>query len=278
MTHPKLSALPLLNTLKDKTLVIKYGGNAMSDATIKNNFAQDIALLSSAGIRLIIVHGGGPQVDEMLTKIGHTSTRIDGMRVTDPITMDIAEMVLGANVNGELVNLINHHAQNGVAVGINGKDGQLLIADKLAGEIDLGLVGEIQMVNTKLIETLLTNGFIPVIAPIATDATASITYNINADMVAGHIAQAVNADELLLLSNIDGVLDKNKTLLHTLTLTEIEALINDGTIYGGMIPKIAGAVDAIQAGVKSVRILNGEKAHTLIDVLSGEQVGSRIIQ
>lgn len=278
MTHPKLSALPLLNTLKDKTLVIKYGGNAMSDATIKHNFAQDIALLSSVGIRPIIVHGGGPQVDEMLTKIGHTSTRIDGMRVTDPITMDIAEMVLGANVNGELVNLINHHAQNGVAVGINGKDGQLLIADKLAGEIDLGLVGEIRMVNTKLIETLLTNGFIPVIAPIATDATASITYNINADMVAGHIAQAVNADELLLLSNIDGVLDKNKILLHTLTLTEIEALINDGTIYGGMIPKIAGAVDAIQAGVKSVRILNGEKAHTLIDVLSGEQVGSRIVQ
>lgn len=277
MTHPKLSALPLLSTLKDKTLVIKYGGNAMSDTTIKHNFAKDIALLSSAGIRLIIVHGGGPQVDEMLNKIGHTSTRIDGMRVTDPITMDIAEMVLGASVNGELVNLINHHAQNGVAVGINGKDGQLLIADKLAGEIDLGLVGEIQKVNTKLIETLLTNGYIPVIAPIATNETSDITYNINADMVAGHIAQAVNADELLLLSNIDGVLDKNKTLLHTLTLTEIKTLIDDGTIYGGMIPKIAGAVDAIQAGVKSVRILNGEKAHTLIDVVGGEKVGTRIV-
>lgn len=265
-----------LKSLKGKTLVIKYGGNAMTDKTL-NDFAGDIALLHAYQIKVIIVHGGGPQVDDMLAKIGHTSTRIDGMRVTDPITMDIAEMVLGANVNGKLVNLINHHTTIGVAVGLNGKDGQLLVAEKLASDVDLGLVGEIKHVNTALLKTLLDNGFIPVIAPIATNETADITYNINADMVASEIAKAVSADELLLLSNIDGVLDNQKNLLHTLTLKDIESLINDGTIYGGMIPKIHGAVEAIQAGVGRVNILNGEKSDTLINILIGEKVGSRIV-
>lgn len=265
-----------LKSLAGKTLVIKYGGNAMTDKTL-NDFAGDIALLHAYQIKVIIVHGGGPQVDEMLAKIGHASTRIDGMRVTDPITMDIAEMVLGANVNGKLVNLINHHTTIGVAVGLNGKDGQLLVADKLASDVDLGLVGEIKHVNTALLKTLLDNGFIPVIAPIATNETADITYNINADMVASEIAKAVIADELLLLSNIDGVLDNQKNLLHTLTLKDIENLINDGTIYGGMIPKIHGAVEAIQAGVGRVNILNGEKSDTLINILIGEKVGSRIV-
>lgn len=266
-----------LKSLKGKTLVIKYGGNAMTDKTL-NDFAGDIALLHAYQIKVIIVHGGGPQVDEMLAKIGHTSTRIDGMRVTDPITMDIAEMVLGANVNGKLVNLINHHTTIGVAVGLNGKDGQLLIAEKLASDVDLELVGEIKHVNTALLKTLLDNGFIPVIAPIATNETADITYNINADMVASEIAKALNADELLLLSNIDGVLDKQKNLLHTLTLKDIESLIADGTIYGGMLPKIHGAVDAIKAGVGRVTILNGEKSDTLIRFLIGEKVGSKIVE
>lgn len=265
-----------LKSLKDKTIVIKYGGNAMSETTL-NDFAQDIAFLHAYQIKLIIVHGGGPQVDEMLTKIGHTSTRIDGMRVTDPITMQIAEMVLGASVNGTLVNLINHHATNGIAVGINGKDGQLLVAEKLAGDVDLGLVGEIKMVNHSLIQVLLNNGFIPIIAPIATDIDSQITYNINADMVAGAIAKAVNANELILLSNIDGVLDNNKTLIPQLTLTDIKQLIQDGVIYGGMIPKLNGAIEAVHSGVKKVSILNGEKPAVLIHNLAGEKVGTSVI-
>lgn len=277
-SHPHARfAMTALSQLAGKTFVIKYGGNAISDNAL-HDFAQDIALLHAYQIKLIVVHGGGPQVDDMLAKIGHTSTRIDGMRVTDPITMDVAEMVLGANVNGKFTNLINHYCEKGVAVGLNGKDGQLLVADKLMGDVDLGLVGDIKKVNTHLLNMLLNNNIIPIIAPIATNETSDITYNINADMVASEIAKALNADELLLLSNIDGVLNKQKNLLHTLTLKDIEHLIHDGTIYGGMIPKIDGAVKAIKAGVKSIRILNGEKENALIEMLIGGQMGSRIIK
>lgn len=274
--HPRYSQITTLKNLK-KTLVVKYGGNAMTDKNAENAFAYDIALLHASGIKVIVVHGGGPQVDDMLSKINHSSIRIDGMRVTDQTTMEIAEMVLGAGVNGKLVNLINHFSNAGVAVGINGKDGQSLIAKKLAGNVDLGLVGEITQVNDKLINTLLDNNFIPVIAPIASDSDAQITYNINADVVAGAIGSAINADELIMLSNIDGVLDDNKRLIHQLTLTDIDELIAKGIIYGGMIPKLSGAIEAVNSGVKTVSIINGCTAHQLIDSVIGEKVGTKII-
>lgn len=257
----------MLDAHQGKTLVIKYGGNAMTETAHQAHFAQDIAQLHQSGIRIVVVHGGGPQVDAMLEKIGHRSTRIDGMRVTDPTTMQIAEMVLGASVNGALVNLINHHSPVPVAVGINGKDAKLLVASKLVSSVDLGLVGQIQSVNIALIQSLLTNGFVPVVAPIATCDHSCQTYNINADTAASEIAKALQADALIALSNIDGVLDQHKTLLHTLSLQQIDTLIADGTIYGGMLPKIKAATDAIASGVKSVSIINGETPHSLIRLL-----------
>lgn len=256
-----------LSTHKGKTLVIKYGGNAMTEPAHQESFTQDIARLHSMGIRLVIVHGGGPQVDDMLDKIGHQSCRIDGMRITDPTTMQITEMVLGASVNGLLVNLINQHSTTPAAVGINGKDGRLLVADKLKSAVDLGLVGQIHTVNTALIDTLLAQGFLPVVAPIATCANSRQTYNINADTAASELAKALQADALIVLSNIDGVLDKQKTLLTTLNLSQVQALIADGTIYGGMLPKIQAAAAAIGAGVKSVSIINGEQPHSLLSLL-----------
>lgn len=259
-----------IHTHKGKTLVIKYGGNAMTEPAHQDNFAQDIAQLHNLGVRIVVVHGGGPQVDDMLNKIGHQSTRIDGMRITDPTTMQIAEMVLGASVNGHLVNLINHHSDTPAAVGINGKDAKLLVAEKLKSAVDLGLVGQIQTVNTALMDCLLAYNFVPVVAPIATCANSRQTYNINADTAASAIAKALKADALIVLSNIDGVLDKGKKLLPTLNFEQIKALIDDGTIHGGMLPKIQAATDAIRLGVKSVSIVNGETPHSLIRLLGQE--------
>lgn len=276
-THPKKSAIQTLQNTPKK-LVIKYGGNAMTDSILQQAFAQDIALLHACGFEIIVVHGGGPQVDEMLQKIGHHSKRIDGMRVTDTTTMQIAEMVLGARVNGQLVDWINHFAHAGVAVGIHGKDAKTLIAQKLQSAVDLGLVGDIVCVQDKLLNTLLNNQFIPVIAPIATNHDSTITYNINADTAAGIIAKATHCEELILLTNIDGVLDEHKNLIATLTQTQINTLIQNGVIYGGMIPKLSGALDAIHAGIDKVTIINGCHPHKIIEHLLGNCAGTQIIK
>ncbi|MDO4426705.1 MAG: acetylglutamate kinase [Moraxella sp.] len=254
-------------------IVIKYGGNAMVDEARQQAFAKDVVALWQAGMKVVVVHGGGPQVDELLEKINHPSQRIDGMRVTDAVTLQIAEMVLTGGVGKALVNHI--HQAGGLAVGLNGKDGQLLIAHKLTAEVDLGFVGQIDSVNPNVLFSLLEAGFIPVIAPIA-GSTDGTSYNINADLAAGAIAKALNADEFLLLSNIDGVLDKNGVLLSELSTADIDALIKDGTIYGGMIPKLAGAVEAINAGLDSVTILNGMKDNACSQKLSGANIGTRI--
>lgn len=265
----------LLDPTNNPLIVIKYGGNAMVDETRQQAFAKDVVKLWQAGIKVVVVHGGGPQVDSLLEKINHPSQRIDGMRVTDATTLEIAEMVLTGGVGKALVNHI--HQAGGLAVGLNGKDGQLLLAEKLPSAVDLGFVGEIKSVHPKVLLSLLEAGFIPVIAPIAGSADGT-SYNINADLAAGAIAKALNADEFLLLSNIDGVLDKNGVLFSTLSTADIDALIKDGTIYGGMIPKLAGAVDAINAGLDSVTILNGMKDNACSERLFGAGIGTRIIK
>lgn len=263
-----------LSLYKDQTLVIKYGGNAMTSTKLSQMVAQDIVTLNKAGIRVVVVHGGGPQVDELLTAIGHTSKRIDGMRVTDSTTMQAVTMVLGGSVNSQLVGMINQ--AGGKAVGLTGKDGKLITAQHLVGKNDLGFVGEITQVNHTLLTVLVNAGYIPVIAPIASDDT-STDYNINADIVAGAIAHSIGADELMLLTNIDGVLDSSGQLVDTLTYEQITALIQDGTIYGGMIPKLSGAIDAINAGLPRVSIINGCTPNACLRKLLGDKIGTTIV-
>jgi len=275
-------ALPYIKRFFDKTIVIKYGGNAMSDSQLKDSFARDVVLLKLVGMNPVVVHGGGPQINELLDKLGKKGEFIQGMRVTDEETMDVVEMVLGGQVNKEIVNMINRHG--GKAVGLTGQDGNFIRAKKLLMEnkevpgefIDIGQVGDITCIDPSIIEFLDTGDFIPVIAPIGVGNDGE-TYNINADVVAGKLAEILGAEKLILLTNTPGVLDKSGTLLTGLTAKEIDGLFADGTLSGGMLPKISSALDAARSGVKSVHIIDGRVEHALLlEVLTDEGVGTMI--
>lgn len=275
-------ALPYIKRFFDKTIVIKYGGNAMTDPQLKESFASDVVLLKLVGMNPVVVHGGGPQINEMLDKLGKKGVFIQGMRVTDEETMDIVEMVLGGHVNKEIVNLINQ--KGGKAVGLTGQDGNFIHAKKLlmadmnnpAEMIDVGQVGDITKIDPSIINFLDSGDFIPVIAPIGVGPDGE-TYNINADVVAGKLAEILGAEKLILLTNTPGVLDKNGTLLTGLTPKQIDDLVEDGTLSGGMLPKISSALDAARSGVKSVHIIDGRVEHALLlEVLTDDGVGTLI--
>lgn len=278
------TALPYIQRFEDKIIVVKYGGNAMTDPELESSFARDIVLLKTVGLHPVVVHGGGPQVDNLLKELGRQSNRIDGMRVTDKPTMDVVEMVLGGSVNKSIVSLINKHG--GRAIGLTGKDANLIRAKKLlmsktdsegtSTEVDLGFVGEVVSVNKDVIQMLIASNFIPVIAPIGVDNDGN-SYNINADLVAGKVAEFLQAEKLMLLTNIKGVLDKSGQVVTGLTPKKVDALIEDGTISGGMIPKIQCALDAVRSGVKSAVIVDGRVPNaTLLEVFTNEGVGTLI--
>jgi acetylglutamate kinase len=275
-------ALPYIQKFNGKTVVVKYGGNAMIDAELKSSFARDIVLMKSVGMNPIVVHGGGPQIGDTLKKIGKESEFVGGMRITDGETMDVVEMVLGGLVNKQIVNLIHQHGGN--AIGLTGKDGSLISAKKLKHDfeptseiIDLGHVGEVDKIDTSVIELLVGGDFIPVIAPIGVGKDG-FSYNINADLVAGSIAQALNAEKLILLTNTEGLLDSDGKLLTGLTSKDVNQLIKDKVIHGGMLPKINCALTAVQSGVKSAHIIDGRVAHAvLIEVFSDSGVGTLIV-
>jgi len=274
-------SLPYIQKFQGKTIVIKYGGNAMIDEDLKSSFARDIVLMKSVGMNPIVVHGGGPQIGNILEKIGKESEFIGGMRVTDSETMDVVEMVLGGLVNKEIVNLIHQHG--GHSIGLTGKDGSLITAKKLQHDIkltseiiDLGHVGEVDEIDTSVIELLLKGDFIPVIAPIGVGEDG-FSYNINADLVAGSIAQALGAEKLILLTNTSGLLDSEGELLTGLDAKTIDGLIENGTIYGGMLPKIGCALSAVKNGVKSTHIIDGRVPHAvLLEVFTDNGVGTLI--
>ena len=275
-------ALPYIKRFFDKTIVIKYGGNAMTDEHLKQCFAQDVVLLKLIGMNPVVVHGGGPQINEMLNKLGKKGVFIQGMRVTDAETMDVVEMVLGGQVNKEIVNLINRHG--GKAVGLTGQDGNFIHAHKLlmhdmndpSKMIDVGQVGEITAIDPSIINFLDTGDFIPVVAPIGVGKDGE-TYNINADVVAGKLAEILGAEKLILLTNTPGVLNKKGELLTGLTPNQIDGLVADGTLSGGMLPKISSALDAARSGVKTVHIIDGRVEHALLlEVLTDEGVGTLI--
>jgi len=278
-------ALPYIQRFTGKTIVVKYGGNAMIDEDLKNSFARDIVLMKLVGMHPIVVHGGGPQIGSLLEKLGIQSDFVDGMRVTDSATMDVVEMVLGGLVNKEIVSLLNKNG--GKAIGITGKDGDFIRARKLkvtrktpemkAPEIiDIGHVGEVESMNPEIIEMLKESNFIPVIAPIGADEHGT-TYNINADIVAGKVAQMVMAEKLILLTNIAGVQDKKGKVLTGLTTEQVNGLISDGTIHGGMLPKINCALDAVNSGVTSAQIIDGRVPHAvLLEVFTDEGIGTLI--
>lgn len=280
-----IEALPYIQRFAGKTIVIKYGGNAMVDSHLKHCFAQDIVLMKLVGINPVVVHGGGPQIGQLLQRLGKRSEFVDGMRVTDSETMDVVEMVLGGLVNKEIVNLINQHG--GVAVGLTGKDGDLVRARKLAISrkmpelevpeiIDLGHVGEVESIDPGIINTLVQKNFIPVVAPIGVGKDG-YSYNINADLVAGKLAEVLAAEKLILLTNTPGLLDKNGVLLTGLHSKQVQQLIEDGTIYGGMLPKIRCALDAAQGGVSAAHIIDGRKAHAvLLELFTDAGVGTLI--
>lgn len=278
------TALPYIQRFEDKIIVVKYGGNAMTDPALESSFARDIVLLKTVGLHPVVVHGGGPQVDNLLKELGRQSERIDGMRVTDKATMDVVEMVLGGSVNKSIVSLINKHG--GRAIGLTGKDANLITAKKLLmnkrqedgsyRDIDLGFVGEVVQVNKDVIMMLIASNFIPVIAPLGVDSDGN-TYNINADLVAGKVAEFLEAEKLMLLTNIKGVLDKEGNVVTGLTPKRVDAMIADGTISGGMIPKIQCALDAVRSGVKSAVIVDGRVPNaTLLEVFTNEGVGTLI--
>jgi acetylglutamate kinase len=277
-----IEALPYIQRFWDKNIVVKYGGNAMTDVSLQEDFAEDITLLKLIGMNPVVVHGGGPQINSLLEKIGKQGQFIQGMRVTDDETLDVVEMVLGGLVNQEIVSLINK--AGGKAVGLTGKDGNFIHARKMkiaskddaATEIDIGLVGEVVKIDTAIIDLLDTQDFIPVIAPLGVDESG-VAYNINADVVAGKIAVALQAEKLVILTNTKGVLDKQGNVLTGLTAAKIDALVKDGTISGGMIPKIDFALDAVKNGVKTAHIIDGRVPHALLlEVLTSEGVGTLI--
>ncbi|HPU52008.1 MAG TPA: acetylglutamate kinase [Burkholderiaceae bacterium] len=275
-------AMPYIRRFHGKTIVVKYGGNAMTDDKLKESFAEDVVMLKLVGMNPVVVHGGGPQIEQLLARIGKKGEFVQGMRVTDAETMDIVEMVLAGQVNKEIVELINH--AGGKAVGLTGQDGGLIRARKMTlssrekpGEqIDIGQVGEIETLDPAVIQTLSSNGFIPVIAPIGSGRDGE-TYNINADVVAGKVAEVLKAEKLVLLTNTPGVLDKNGNLITGLTARQIDDLFADGTISGGMLPKISSALDAARGGVNAVHIVDGRVDHcVLLEILTDLGVGTMI--
>jgi acetylglutamate kinase len=282
-----LEALPYIREFFGKTLVIKYGGHAMVDERLKENFALDVILMKYIGLNPVVVHGGGPQINEMLDKLRIRSTFVDGMRVTDQPTMDVVEMVLVGKVNKEIVNLIQLHG--GRAVGLSGKDGGLIRAKKLYMQkkreadlppeiIDIGAVGEVDAIQPGVIESLDRGGFIPVIAPVGVGA-AGETYNINADLVAGKVAGALRAEKLVLLTDVEGIQDREGNLLSTLRKADIPGLVERGVIGGGMIPKVQCALDALDDGVKKVHIVDGRVEHAvLLEIFTKGGVGTEILE
>ncbi|MGZ8152482.1 MAG: acetylglutamate kinase [Methylovulum sp.] len=281
-----IEALPYIQRFKGKTIVVKFGGNAMVDEELKHSFARDIVLMKLVGLNPVVVHGGGPQIGQLLEKLGKTTGFVDGMRITDSETMDVVEMVLGGLVNKEIVNLINRHG--GKAVGLTGKDGDFIRAKKItlkksaldddASEIiDLGHVGEVSSIDPSVMDMLGRSDFIPVIAPIGVGEDGR-SYNINADLVAGKLAEVLKAEKLILLTNTAGILDKEKKLLTGLSIKDIDDLIDDGTISGGMIPKTRCATDALNGGVGSVHIIDGRVEHAvLLELFTDQGVGTLLL-
>jgi acetylglutamate kinase len=280
-----IEALPYIRRFRGKTVVVKYGGNAMVDRPLKEGFARDVVLMKLVGINPVVVHGGGPQIGSLLKRLGMASEFVQGMRVTDAETMDVVEMVLGGLVNKEIVNLINRHG--GSAVGLTGKDGDLIRARKLllrrdapeldAPEIiDIGHVGEVESIDAGVVDMLVGGDFIPVIAPIGVGADGH-SYNINADLVAGKVAEVLKAEKLVLLTNTAGLLDADGALIPEVDVGRVEALIDEGVIAGGMLPKVRCALDAVQAGVRTAHILDGRVEHALmLDLFTDEGVGTLI--
>lgn len=277
-------SLPYIQKFTGRTVVVKYGGNAMVDTVLKHSFARDIVLMKLVGINPIVVHGGGPQIGSLLKKLNIESNFVDGLRVTDSQTMDVVEMVLGGLVNKEIVNLLNKN--QGKAVGVTGKDGNLIKARKLRirqkgataedSYLDIGQVGEVVKINTEILEMMRDSDFIPVIAPIGTDE-AGESYNINADSVAGEIASVLGAEKLVMLTNVAGVQDKDGNVLTGLSTEQVDALIADKTIQGGMLPKIECALNAVKAGVTSAHIIDGRVEHAvLLEIFTDEGVGTLI--
>ncbi len=278
-------ALPYIRRYAGKTLVIKYGGNAMESEELKTGFARDIVLMKAVGINPVVVHGGGPQIGDLLKRLNIESRFVNGMRVTDRQTMDVVEMVLGGQVNKDIVNLINSHG--GSAIGLTGKDARLIRARKLQVThqdadmqqpeiIDIGQVGEVASVNTDLLNMLVKGDFIPVIAPIGVGPNGE-SYNINADLVAGKVAEALHAEKLMLLTNIAGLMDKEGNVLTGLNTAQVDDLIADGTIYGGMLPKIRCALEAVQGGVNSANIIDGRVPNAvLLEIFTDHGVGTLI--
>lgn len=287
IAHVLTEALPYIQKFKGKTVVVKYGGNAMVDDELKNSFARDIVLMKLVGIDPVVVHGGGPQIGNLLARLGKTTEFVDGLRVTDSETMDVVEMVLGGLVNKEIVNLINMHG--GKAVGLTGKDGDFIHARKIniqrnspelnAPEIiDIGHVGEVSSIDPAVVNMIAHGDFIPVIAPIGI-GEGGHSYNINADLVAGKVAEVLKAEKLILLTNTQGILDKQGNLLTGLSIEMIDQLIADGTIAGGMIPKTNCATDALKGGVKSVHIIDGRVVHAvLLELFTDEGVGTLLVR
>ncbi len=275
-------ALPYIKRFHGRTIVVKYGGNAMTDEHLKQCFARDVVLLKLVGMNVVVVHGGGPQIENLLTRVGKKGEFVQGMRVTDAETMEVVEMVLGGQVNKDVVNLINQ--AGGRAVGLTGKDGNLIRAKKLMlpnkehpeDLIDVGQVGDITQIDPSLIGHLESGGFIPVIAPIGVGKDGE-TYNINADVVAGKVAEVLKAEKLVLLTNTPGVLDQNGALITGITPKQIDDMVEDGTLSGGMLPKIASALEAARNGVRSVHIIDGRVEHALLlEILTDHGVGTMI--
>jgi acetylglutamate kinase len=278
-------ALPYIQRFTGKTIVVKFGGNAMVDPELHESFARDVVLMKLVGMNPVVVHGGGPQIGSLLEKLNIHTEFVNGMRVTDAQTMDVVEMVLGGSVNKEIVASINRNG--GKAIGVTGKDGQLIRARKLkitrhspelnASEIiDIGHVGEVEQIDTEVLQVILGSNFIPVIAPIGVDKEGN-SYNINADLVAGKLAEVMQAEKLMLLTNVAGLLDKGGDILTGLTTAEVDALIADGTISGGMLPKIGCALDAVKSGVASSHIIDGRVPHAvLLEIFTNEGIGTLI--
>ena len=274
-------ALPYIRQFSGSTIVIKYGGNAMTDPALKEGFAKDVVLLKLVGIHPVVVHGGGPQINELLTKVGKDGVFVQGMRVTDSETMDIVEMVLGGHVNKEITSLLNQHG--GRAVGITGRDSHFIKAKKMfintpeRNGVDIGQVGQVESIDTGLIRGMVERGYIPVVAPIGVGRQGE-AFNINADVVAGKLAEELRAEKLIMMTNISGVLDKEGNLLTNLTPARIDELIADGTLHGGMLPKISSAVDAAINGVKATHIIDGRVPHALLlEIFTNQGVGSMIL-
>ncbi|MBF5055732.1 acetylglutamate kinase [Alcanivorax sp. 521-1] len=283
-----IEALPYIQRFSGTTVVIKYGGNAMENDELKNSFARDVVMMKQVGINPVIVHGGGPQIGDLLTRLGKESKFVQGMRVTDRETMDVVQMVLGGLVNKDIVNLIQHNG--GQAVGLTGKDGRLIKARKMVLKnldtsdpelntseiIDIGHVGEVQGIDTKVLDLLGGSDFIPVIAPIGVDEQG-VSYNINADLVAGKVAEVLRAEKLILLTNVAGLKDKEGRVLTGLSADRVNELIQDGTIHGGMLPKIRCALEAVENGVQTSHIIDGRVAHAvLLEILTDKGVGTLI--